>query len=432
MSGARVGPRFPDPANSPSVCRAGRPPAPETDPTLPDPQSPPEGPAEPLILDAIGAPAAVAGVWSAFAVGGRSVPFQGRDWVGAWIGAGAQPEGARLLVIRGRRGGATEFLLPLSVERVGPLRIARRLGGSHASYVLGLWRAEAEPIAPGALRDGLLAIGRAEGIDGYALDAVPVEWEGWANPLAAALPHRPSLDDGHFLRLPASFDALLAARNAGHKRKKVRAKEKLLQAAGDYRISTAASVSEIEATLAAFFAQKSAALGARGIADPFAAPAVRAFYRRLAIDSLGAPEPLLELTRLEAGGAIRAVIGSSLRGGRLYALFASFAQHELTRASPGETLFFRHIEAACGRGIAVYDMGVGSERYKASWCDERVPLVDLRLPVTLAGRLHGAATAAIGGAKAAIRRDERIWPLVKRLRARLGGRARGERETESD
>ncbi|MDK9697148.1 MAG: GNAT family N-acetyltransferase, partial [Siculibacillus sp.] len=357
--------------------------------------------------------------------------FQTFDWTRTWIAAGALPAGTRPLILRGRRGEVTEFLLPLVVEPAGPLRLARRLGGSHASYFVGVRRALAAAPTPDELRAALVAVGRAEGIDAFVFEAVPARWDGAADPFVEGLDARPSLDDGHAFRLGSSFEALLAGRNAGHKRKKTKAKEKLLEAAGGYRISVAVAPDEVEATLAAFFAQKGASLAARGIADPFAPPPVREAFRRLALASLGTEEPLLELTRLEAGGAVRAVIGASIRGGRLFALFASHTDDELARASPGETLFFRHIEAASRRGLAVYDMGVGAERYKASWCDERVELRDLQLPVTVAGRLLLALAGLVGRAKAAIRRNERAWTVVVRLRAALSGRTVAANEDEA-
>lgn len=388
--------------------------------------------ATPFRLDAVADAATIEAAWRRLEGEGVALPFQTRDWVDAFLAAGALPKWARPLVLRGRRGEETHLLLPLVVERRGAVSIARRLGASHASYVLGVWSREAfAGLAPAELEAELLRIGRAEGIDAFAFDAVPATWDGCPTPLAGVGTVRPALDDGHAFRLAASFDALLAGRNAGHKRKKVRAKERLLEAAGGYRIFVAADPAEVEAALAAYFAQKGAGLAARGIADPFADPAIRDAYRRLALLSLGRGEPLLELTVLEAGGAIRAVIGASIRADRLYALFVSYADDDLVRASPGETLFFRHIERACGRGLAVYDMGLGSERYKASWCDERVALVDVRLPVTLAGRLAVGLDGLLGRAKAAIRRDERLWGLAKRFRARLAGRTTaGESERE--
>jgi len=378
--------------------------------------------AAPLRLDVVADPATVAAAWREIEAEGAVPPFQSFAWCEAWFAAAATKRGSRPLILRGRRGEATVLLLPLIVDRIGPLAVARRLGGSHASYVVGAWRPAALAATdPAELGAALSAVAAAEGVDAVVLTAVPVEWAGGPNPLAALGAATPSLDDGHAFRLEADFDRLLAARNAGHKRKKLKTKERLLEAAGGYRIATATTPAEVEATLAAFYAQKAASLAARGIADPFADPAVRAALARLARPSATTP-PVLELTRLEAGGAIRAVIGAMVGGDRLYALFASHALDDLARASPGETLFHRHIEASCRRGLAVYDMGVGSERYKASWCDERLALVDVRLAVTLRGRLFLAVAGLRDRLVARIRRDERLWPVVKHLRARLAGR----------
>lgn len=380
-----------------------------------------------LCLDAVADPAPVADDWRALERDGLVAPFQTFAWVETWIAAGAVPAGARPLLLRLRRGGATVGLLPLVVERTGPLVVARRLGGNHASYFVGAWAdAALAGVDPARLAAVFHAFARAEGIDAFALDAVPATWGDRSNPLAALGRARPSLDDGHAFRLAPSFDALLAGRNAAHKRKKLKAKERLLTAAGSLRVAVAASPAEIETALAAFFAQKAASLAARGLDDPFAAPAVRDAFRRLALASLGADAPLLELTFLEAGGRIRAVIGAATHCGRLFALFASHADDDLARASPGETLFFRHIETACGRGLAAYDMGVGRERYKESWCDERVALLDLRLPVTGLGRLFVAVEAVLGWTKRAIRRDRRFWEVVRRWRARIVGRSAGQ------
>ena len=380
-----------------------------------------------LRLDAVADPASLADDWRALERDGLVAPFQTFAWVETWIAADAVPAGARPLLLRLRRVDATVGLLPLVVERTGPLAVARRLGGNHASYFVGAWaEAALAGLDPARLAAAFRTFGRTEGIDAFALDAVPATWDDRPNPLAVLGRARPSLDDGHVFRLAPSFEALLAGRNAAHKRKKLKAKERLLAAAGTVRVAVAATPAEVEAALAAFFAQKAASLAARGLDDPFAAPAVRDAFRRLALASLGAAFPLLELTSLEVGGRIRAVIGAATHRGRLFALFASHADDDLARASPGETLFFRHIEAACGHGLAAYDMGVGRERYKESWCDERVALLDLRLPVTVLGRLFVAVEAVLGGGKAAIRRNRRFWEVVRRWRARIVGRSAGQ------
>jgi CelD/BcsL family acetyltransferase involved in cellulose biosynthesis len=368
--------------------------------------------------DVLDDPHALAPAWRALETDGVTTPFQNFAWVSTWTAARAGTGEVALVVAR--RGDRLDAVLPFEIRRIGPLRIAHWLSGRHAGYNFGLWRRDAVP-APADIVAGLERIGRARGIDLFVLENMPLVWDGMANPLAGALRTHSALDDGHHLHLAPTFDALLAGRNAGHKRKKIRAKEKMLAAAGDYRIVTASSDDEAKTALAAFFAQKADSLSRLGIADPFAPGTVRAFYTALATGE----RPVLEVTRLEAGGAIRAVLGSIVGGTTSHQLFVSTARDEMARASPGETLFHRHIEAACARGLALYDMGMGAERYKASWCDRTTPLVTALHAVTPLGRAYGWAFALQGRLKARIRRDEKLWARVRGLRARVIGRRVG-------
>lgn len=355
--------------------------------------------------------------WRALEAVGVTTPFQSFAFVSAWIASKA--EGGRPWIVTGWTGERLDFVLPLEIHSRGGLSVARWIGGSHAGYKFGLWRRDAVPDGR-KLAALIRTAGRDEGIDLFVLDAMPLTWDGLHLPLATAFEFHDALDDGHRFALPASFDELIAARNSGHKRKKIKQKERLLHAAGNYSIAPAEGSEETRAVLAAFFEQKAASLAVRGIADPFAAQGVRDFYQALATAS-GERPPLLELTRLSAGGAIRAVLGSIVWGETSHQLFVSVAHDELSRASPGETLFFRHIEATCGQGPTTYDMGVGSERYKASWCDELVPLVSAVVPIGTKGRIAGAAYSAANRLKARVRRDAALWTKVKNLRARILG-----------
>jgi len=364
----------------------------------------------------------LAPAWRALEAEGVAPPFQGFDWVAAWIASGAGDGETMLVTVR--RGERLDAVLPFEILRIGPVRIAHWLSGRHAGYGFGLWR-RGVPFPAEEIVAGLGRVGRSRRIDLFVLDDMPLDWDGTGNPLATVLTTQPALDDGHYFHLAPSFDALLAGRNAGHKRKKIRAKEKMLAALGDYRVATTTNDVEARRALDAFFAQKAASLGRLGIADPFASDAVRTFYTTLATGE----RPLLELTRLEAGGAIRAVLGSVVTGRSSLQLFVSAARDETVRASPGETLFHRHIEQACARGLGLYDMGLGAERYKASWCDRTLPLVSAVHPLTLLGRLAGCLFRLTRRLKARIRRDERLWARVRRLRARLIGRGTGESES---
>lgn len=373
-------------------------------------------------IEVVADPDSIAAAHRALDAEGVTTPFQTRPWVAAWVSSKAGT--GRPLIMVGRTAERLDFVLPFEVARRGPFRVARWMSGSHASYNFGLWRRDAVPAAHDLVASFDL-VGRSAGIDAWALDNMPLTWKGLANPLATAFGWYPALDDGHWFRLSTSFDELIGRRNAGHKRKKLKSKERMLAAAGDYHISRALSDADIHTALTAFFTQKADALERMGVADPFARAEVRRFYEVLATGTATDPA-MLEVTRLAAGGAIRAVLGSIVREGTSHQLFVSTARDDLSRASPGETLFYRHIEAACAAGLAGYDMGLGAERYKSSWCDEVVPLVSSVHPVGTKGRLVAALIANSDRIKASIRRDERLWARVRALRALLIGRAPGE------
>ncbi len=363
--------------------------------------------------------AEIADAWRSLEAEGVTTPFQSLAFVSAWIASKA--EGGRPCIVTGWSGERLDFVLPFEIHRKNGLSVARWIAGSHAGYKFGLWRRCAVPDGK-TLAEIFASVGRAEGIDLFVVDAMPLRWDGLDLPLATAFDCHDALDDGHRFALPASFEELISARNSGHKRKKIKQKERLLRAAGDYSIARAEGEAETRAVLAAFFDQKASSLAAKGIADPFAAPGIRDFYEALAMPH-GDRGPLLELTRLSAGGAVRAVLGSIVWGDTSHQLFVSVAHDDLSRASPGETLFFRHIEATCGRGSTTYDMGVGSERYKSSWCDEVVSLVSAVVPIGAKGRLAGSAISAVNRLKARVRRDAALWAKVKDLRARILGQA---------
>ena len=213
-------------------------------------QPPPPGPTAsvapvPRSIEVIADPTAIAAAYGELSRVGVTTPFQTRDWVAAWVAAGAVEGEAA--IVTGWSGERLDFVLPFEILRVGAVAVARWMSGSHAGYNFGLWRREAVPDA-GELAALFDTVGRRQRIDVFALDNMPRVWDGLANPIAEAFGATAALDDGHRFRLPARFDELIARRNAGHKRKKLKQKEKLLTAAGDYRIGRAVAVTDRKST----------------------------------------------------------------------------------------------------------------------------------------------------------------------------------------
>jgi CelD/BcsL family acetyltransferase involved in cellulose biosynthesis len=98
-------------------------------------------------------------------------------------------------------------------------------------------------------------------------------------------------------------------------------------------------------------------------------------------------------------------------------MFISFeACKEATKYSPGDILVSRVIREQCLRGRTVFDLGVGEARYKYTFCDETVELVDVFLPVSTRGSLYALARRGLAGLKRRVKQNPRAMALVARLR----------------
>ncbi len=87
-------------------------------------------------------------------------------------------------------------------------------------------------------------------------------------------------------------------------------------------------------------------------------------------------------------------------------------------ASPGELLFYRMIRDLCGQGVKLFDFGIGDQLYKRSWCSVMTPHHDVVLPLTLPGRLAAAVHHLKVSAKTAIKRNQKLYGAIQRLRSR--------------
>jgi CelD/BcsL family acetyltransferase involved in cellulose biosynthesis len=108
---------------------------------------------------------------------------------------------------------------------------------------------------------------------------------------------------------------------------------------------------------------KSAQYLRTGLADVFSFPWTIALLARLR--ELRGTEFSAPLTVLRAGGKVAAIALSLRSQGVLHAWFTAY-NPELSKYSPGVTLFIRLAEEAQGLGIHQIDLGRGDERYKWS------------------------------------------------------------------
>jgi CelD/BcsL family acetyltransferase involved in cellulose biosynthesis len=165
-------------------------------------------------------------------------------------------------------------------------------------------------------------------------------------------------------------------------------------------LSKRASPAQVERLLDAFFRQKEERFRELGIPDPFRDPGVRGFIRKAALDRLEEGCPAIELYGLTVGTKVVAVLGGAADKDRLSGMFISFeACKEAMKFSPGDILVSRIVREQCLRGRRYFDLGVGEARYKSTFCNDTVELVDAFLPVSSKGRVYASARRALASLK---------------------------------
>ncbi|WP_232629751.1 GNAT family N-acetyltransferase [Methylobacterium sp. Leaf118] len=364
--------------------------------------------------------AAVEALWRGLETdpGVLMTPYQRFDWVAAFVGAGIGEASAATVLVLRDAAARPRLLLPLAIERHGPVRIAGCIGGRHANFHMPLFASrEAAAMAPDDLTEALVGAGRRLGIDAYRFVNQPCFWDGVPNPLSRR--GLPAPSDAYGLMLGPDPEATLRRVFSGEARKKVRAKErKLVEALGpvEHRIARdAAGAAEIQA---AFYAQKAARFATLGIADPYAEPSLRRFVAAATAPGPDGRAPAIEVHALATvAGRILATFGGAVDAQRFCGMWTSFdTDPELGRFSPGEILLHRLIGDQSARGRRALDLGVGEASYKAKTCDETIELVEAVLPVSPTGHLVALAAGAAVRLKHRVKRSPRLMDAARRLR----------------
>lgn len=366
------------------------------------------------------ADAAVLSAWAQLEASAAASIYQTRAWLMPWIETlGRAARLSPRFVLARAPDGAPRALLCLGLRRWGPFRVAAFLGGRDSNCNIGLFSPDT-PWTPADLRRLLSQAGRAMGADALLLMNQPFRLAGGLNPLAL-LPHQPSPSAAFATDLAPQAEAVFAEKLSKDSRKKLRKKEARLAEMGALTYRIAASADERGQILDRFFEQRLERFRAQGIASDFEDPAMRAFIARASLPSPNGAA--IELHALLCGTRIVAVYGGGAHQGQWSGMFNSFdADPEIAKSSPGDLLLMRVIAGQCAAGRTRFDLGIGEARYKAALCDEAVPLFDQAFAVTARGTVFVALKALALKTKRAIKQNERLFALVKRLRSLRRGR----------
>ncbi|MDQ0319865.1 CelD/BcsL family acetyltransferase involved in cellulose biosynthesis [Pararhizobium capsulatum DSM 1112] len=356
--------------------------------------------------------------WRALEQGSQNSLHQSFDWCAAW----AATHENQLLLVRGRVGQDTAFILPLELIRGRFFQTVRFIGSDHSNINTGIFARDFDPAADGELAAKLiseLSLKLARLADIVTLEKIPLAWRGFQHPFAA-LPAVRNQNSSYQLPLFESFEKTLTQVNAKRRRKKFRVSEKRLQALGGYEYVVATSHDESRRLLCTFFQQKAERFKTMGLPNVFQDAETQAFFKDLAARPREHEHRPLELHAIrlkgENAGRVIAIAGVSRKGDHVICQFGSIDETLATDCSPGEFLFHLMIERCCREGAALFDFGIGDQPYKRSWCTVETAQYDIVLPLTARGRLAAYIHRTIVRSKAAIKKNRRIYNTLQKIR----------------
>ena len=361
--------------------------------------------------------------WRALEQDNLNSLHQGYDWCAAWAKAYGNP----LAIIRGRAGGRTMFILPVEIVRSRGVRIARFIGADHSNINTGLFSADFAEASSAINADRLMTQLRgtlASKADLLLLQNIPLVWRGRDNPLAR-LPMVQNQNHAYQLPLLESMEATLKQLNAKNRRKKFRIQSKRLEELGGFTCVADGDGAQQHQLLDHFFRLKGERFKAMGLPDVFADPETKAFLHG-AIDIRDADHPLsgLEMHAIRLTGAheghLAAVSGISRKGDHVICQFSAIDESVAADASPGEFLFWQMISGLHGKGVSLFDFGLGDQIYKRSWAPVETDHYDVVLPITARGSIAGLAHRIVTRSKAYIKSQQRLYRAAQRLRRFVG------------
>lgn len=343
-------------------------------------------------------------------------PCQHPLWISSWI-ASTRTDA---LIVTVKQNEQPVLMLALEVIRKGGLRIARFIGGNHANgNFTAMDRQTPIAIADIAVLKAALRKARPD-IDLVFLSRQDSGFEGFRNPLASlATMQSPNISLA--VDLSGGFKAVLSRHNPGRKRKRFNYQLNRFRQAGGHRLIEAQTPEEVGHLLDLFFELKGASLRSKGIADAFAVPQIRAFFRALFCNALDEDNPPFLLRAVEVGGEIVAITGLSVTRETVVCDFNTYSNPD-PRTSPGAFIDHSNIEWACEQGKAIYDFSVGEEAYKRNWCDIETWQFETLLPLSASGTALAFYERGRAAAIRAIKSNPTLWAFTKRMRARLGSK----------
>jgi CelD/BcsL family acetyltransferase involved in cellulose biosynthesis len=345
-----------------------------------------------------------------------STPYQRFDLLGPWQRQAGQREGfTPFIVIAYDAERRPLLLLPLALRAQYGVRTACFMGGKHSTFNMALWNREFAAAATAADLDALISAIRATSqAEVLALAQQPLRWRDLRNPLAM-LPHQASANDCPLLTMvPGAAPATLVSNSF---RRRLKGKERKLQALAGYRYHIAADDADVKRLLDWFFRVKPLRMAEQKLPNVFAEPGVEDFIRDACLAPLAGGGRVIDIHALECDDEVIAMFAGVADGHRFSMMFNTYTISGNSRYSPGLILMRNIIDHYAGRGYRALDLGIGSDDYKRLFCKSDEPIFDSYVPLSRRGKVASAAMSGIVGAKHLVKHNQVLFHMAQKLRS---------------
>ncbi len=345
-----------------------------------------------------------------------STPFQHFEFLSRWQREVGAREGLTAFIVTGYDAERRPLLLlPLALGRNHGVRVASFMGGRHTTFNMALWdRDFAATAAADDVAVLLAAIRDRAAVDVLAMTRQPRCWRDLPNPMAM-LPNQPSINDCPVLIMMPGEPA--TARISHAFRRRLRAKERKLQALAGYRYHVATTDADIDRLLDWFFSVKPLRMASQKLPDVFSEPGVVPFIRSTCLAPGVAGSRAIDVHALECDDEVIAVYAGVADGQRFSMMFNTYTMSENARFSPGLILMQHIVDHYAERGFGVLDLGIGSDDYKLQFCKNDEPIFDCFIPLSARGRLAALAMSRFNRTKHAVKHNPALLQMAQRLRS---------------
>jgi CelD/BcsL family acetyltransferase involved in cellulose biosynthesis len=347
-----------------------------------------------------------------------STPYQRFDFLSPWQRLVGERENLRpFIIIAYDIERQPLLLLPLALRQEHGIRVARFMGGKHATFNMALWERDFAADATRVDLDALISAIRARSdADVLAFSQQPRSWRELRNPMAL-LPNQVSANDCPLMTIVPGGPPTAQISNSF--RRRLKAKERKLKTLPGYHYRVAATENEIERILDAFFRIKPLRMAEQKLPNVFADPGVEDFIRGVCLMPLAGGGHVIDFHALECDDEIIAIFAGVADGHRFSMMFNTYTTSENSRYSPGLILVRNIVDHYAERGYRALDLGVGSDSYKRLFCKTNEPIFDSFIPLSLRGTIAAAAMSSVNRGKYLVKHTPALFHVAQKLRSAL-------------